>query len=189
MITDTNTPAALQCPECKSSINAGAKRCGSCGTELKRRTRYFLRASQFVTAALVFVSLWQYATSTRDAVKTSVSFKIAATGCWPEGIAVSVVNAEKDQVLEWREMRLVSVNEIKVDEPMFFQPGQPRHLAPLSTTNLTFTREESDTRTIGQTCMGGCAMTVSLTAQDVDGNKATTATTECTWTPEKPPLD
>lgn len=188
-MTDTNATAAFHCPECKSPINAGAKRCGSCGTELNARMRYFLRASQFIAAALVFVSLWQYATSTTDTVKTSVSFKIAAAGCWPEGIAVSVVNAEKDRVLEWREMRLVSVNEIKVDEPMLFQPGQPRHLAPLSTTNLIFARQESDTRTVGQTCVGGCAMTVSLTAQDVDGSKATTATTECTWTPEKPPLD
>lgn len=188
-MTRRNTPNALSCPECKTAINAGARRCGSCGTELNKNARYFLRATQFIAAALVIVPLWEIAISTTDIFKTTVSFGIDVAGCGPNGIALSVVNAEKDKVIKWSEARLVSVNEIKVDEQMVFPPGQPRHIAPLSTANLTFFRQEDGGRTVGEVCATGCVMTVSLVAQEVDGSKVTTATATCNWTPEKPRLD
>nr|WP_298102202.1 hypothetical protein [uncultured Shinella sp.] len=186
-MTNPPSPSTLHCPECKNAINEGAKRCGSCGTELNKTARYLLRISQLVAAALVIVPLWEIAVSTTDLLKTTSSFKIVTT-CWQDGVIVSFTNAEKDRVLEWSDVRLVSINEIKVDEPMTFQAGETFHIPPLSTAKLTFYRQEDGARTASRSCVGGCAMKVSLTARELDGSRPTTAFATCPWTPTKQPL-
>ena len=188
-MSNQNEPEPKLCPECRSSVNDGANRCGNCGVVLSKTKRRILQGGALISALLVAVPLWQLAVSSTDLLKTEVSFEVEPAACGQQGIALSFVNFERDRFLEWSNVRLHSINGVEIDEAMIFQPGQARHIPPLSSTHLEFFRQSNSVPTSGATCSNGCTMVVKITAQEPDGDRPTEQTAKCTWTVTQPALD